>query len=625
MLPSAAHGDSRLSMWLRVRTYAVPPSMIELATGRRTAGDWAGACAAARIDVTLDLRSVARAHGRETAGRLRADLRRLAPDLLRWHMPRIAPDGLLRPGLTLTLARYERPGRAGPLHLVARTPPAWADAGQRIGLALWDPADPAAGHHPHPRPNRRYRLDLHRHLWDASRAGELRDRSGADAPAPPDSDPLGLAPPGHGCAVDRWAAEAAILLRAEGRSAGTFVVRLGRRRLLLAPAPDAAGAPAPGEHRRGSAPADGSAQLPGLRRGSDPADGSPGLYGLRRGPDPAGGTPDRPGQPLRADPADGAPHLHEVPRGADPANAPPDPHGPPRGAGPTGVPTALPGPPCGTGTFPAGPELPCRPGPAGAPPAPPELRRRTGQSSEPSAPPGLPRRTHPGKGAVGGGAPRLRIVGEVPAGGLSAVPVLPDAATWVVPDLELLRAGLIGADRLHPLVAAALVPGEAAFDAAGDPDPVAPARQVECRGATHWIGLVDGVLVPLDHDPDEIRREELLAALGGPPLPCLRVIDEAHRRPDCLTGVRERLDHGDTVGALAVVEALLGPGAVLREGPLRDELTAAAERRIAYGLYRAGLTGAGQTPAGQTPAGVSPRTGRGRRPTRRQNRVVTFF
>ncbi|MDN3261581.1 hypothetical protein QWJ26_17525 [Streptomyces sp. CSDS2] len=42
---------SRLSMWQRVRQYAVPPSMIETAAARRAAGDWAGACAAARIDV----------------------------------------------------------------------------------------------------------------------------------------------------------------------------------------------------------------------------------------------------------------------------------------------------------------------------------------------------------------------------------------------------------------------------------------------------------------------------------------------------------------------------------------------------------------------------------------------
>ncbi|WP_244189612.1 hypothetical protein [Streptomyces incarnatus] len=564
MLPSTAHGDSRLSMWLRVRTYAVPPSMIELATRRRTAGDWAGACAAARIDVDLDLRSVARVHGREIAARLRADLRRLAPDLLRWHMPRIAPDGLLRPGLTLTLARYERPGRAGPLHLVARTPPAWADAGQRIGLALFDPADPPAGRHPHPHPHRRYRLDLHRHLWDASRSGELRARSGAVGPAPPDLDPLGLVPPGSGCAVARWAAEAGLLLRADGHSGGPFAVRLGAgRRVLLTVTADGGGAPEP----------------IGQRHGPDPADGAPGPARLRqrgrtRHIADGGDAPDSAGNGRGVHPDDGTPgparkrHHGQARHVADGSDAP-YPAAFPRGAGADGV---------------------------------------HGRA-------GLPYRV-----ANGDGVPRLRIVDEVPTGGLSAVPVLPDAATWVAPDLELLRAGLIGADRLHPLVAAALVPGRTASGAVRDPDPVERARRVECRGATHRIGLADGVLVALDHDRAEIRREELLAALGGPPLPCLRVIDEAHRRPDCLAGVRERLDHGDTEGALAVVEGLLGPGAVLREGPLRDELTAAAERRIAYGLYRAGLTD-----PGDTSTHPSRRTGRGRRLTRRQARTVTFF
>lgn len=243
MLTQTATGNSRLSFWLRVREFAVPPSTIESATARRRAGDWAGACAAAGIDTDLNLRSVARSHGRELAARIRADLRHLAPDLLRWHMPRIAPDGLLRPGLTIALARYDTPGRDGacPPHLVIRTPPAWADAGQRISLALWDgtPAGPGARHHPHPRPDRRFRLDLHRHLWDARRAGELRVRSGADRqPDAGDSvlaglEPPGTLPPGYRCAVDRWAAEAGILLRAEGRSTGSVTVRLGARRRLV--------------------------------------------------------------------------------------------------------------------------------------------------------------------------------------------------------------------------------------------------------------------------------------------------------------------------------------------------------------------------------------------------------
>ncbi|WP_329625344.1 hypothetical protein OG357_37420 [Streptomyces sp. NBC_01255] len=451
MLTSTANGASRLSLWLRVREFAVPPSMIETASTRRLGGDWAGACAAAGIDVDLDLRSVGRVHGRELARRVRDDLRHLAPDLLRWHMPRIAPDGLLRPGLTIALARYGQTGPDGAEpapHLVVRTPPAWADAGQRISLALWDghPTG-AAARHPHPRPSRRFRLDLHRHLWDARRADELRVRSGdgrEPAPAPaPASGPAELLtvplPPGLSCAVDRWAAEAELVNRAEGRpGGGAVVVRLGsRRRVLLEPL------------------LDGFAAV----------------------------TPQSPQTPQTPEPAEPSENLADT------------------------------------------------------------------------------------------------------------LPVLPDAATWVLPDLELLRAGLVEVDRLHPLVAAALVPDHRPTGPFRPPDPAGQPRLVECRGARHRIGLVDGVLAALDHEPAEVGREELLAALTGTPLPCLQAIDEAHRRPDCLTGVRERLDHGDTAGALAVVESLLGPDALLRGGALRDELEAAAHRRITYGLYRAGLIG----------------------------------
>jgi hypothetical protein len=372
--------------------------MIESATARRMVGDWAGACAAARVDVDLDLRSVRRARGQPFAAQLRADLRQLAPDLLRWHFPRIRPDGRLRPGLTVTLARYAS------VHLVARTPPAWADAGQRISLALWDAAKPAAGvgAHPHPRPDRRFRLDLHRHLWDVRRTGELPER--------------------HDLAENRWIAEAALLCQAD-ECTGSVVVRLdARHRLLVDP---------------------------------DRQTVTPVYRGVRW-------------------------------------------------------------------------------------------------------------------------------------------PVLPDAATWPLPDLELLHAGLIDADRLHPLVAAALLPDHRPAGASRSPD---RSRLVECRGATHRIGVVNGVLAPLDHNPDEIRREELLAALGGAPLPCLQAIDTAHRHPESLVDIRARLDHGDTAGALSAVEALLGPDAVLRSGSLRDELEAAAQRRVTHGLYRAGLSGRGPAPA----------------------------
>ncbi|MFC9292987.1 hypothetical protein ACFTWH_06275 [Streptomyces sp. NPDC057011] len=445
-----ADGDSRPSFWPRVREFAVPPSMIETATARRHAGDWAGACAAAGIDIDLNLRSTARTHGHDLASRIRADLRHLAPDLLRWHMPRIAPDGLLRPGLTIPLARYDTAGHddgTRPVHLVARTAPPWADGGQRISLALWDGSRDGAGacRHPRPRPDRRFRLDLHRHLWDARRTGELRLRHGAVGP--PRSD--GRAEDHRaddGRATDRWAAEAQILLAAEGRSTGAVTVRLGARdRLVL-----------------------------------------------------------------------------ELVAAGD-------------GAGP------------------------------------PTLRAAPGRAD----------------------------------GSASALPVLPDAATWVLPDLDLLRTGSITADRLHPLVASALVPDGSQAAASRAPDRAGAPHLVECRGALHRIGLVDGVLAPLDHHPDEIRREELLAALSGTPMPCLQAIDTAHRQPDCLTGVRERLAHGDTAGALAVVEGLLGPDAVLRDGALRDALEAAALRRVTYGLFRAGLAGPG--PGRIHPGAVRPR------------------
>jgi hypothetical protein len=453
MLIDIANG--RLSLWRRVRAYAVPPSMIETATVRREAGDWAGACAAARVDVDLDLRTLARRHGREFTARLRRDLRRLAPDLLRWHLPRIAPDGLLRPGLTVPLARYEGVGgdARGPVSLVVRTDPAWADAGQRISLALWDPSarDAASRRHPHPAPSRRHRLDLHRHLWDASRSGELPARS-ASGVSPADRDawpePLRALPPKARYAVGRWADEAGVVLTAEGCGpaaegrgpAGGVLVRLGGRgRLALDVAHD-----------------DGGAwRITGARR--------------------------------------------------------------------------------------------------------------------------------PRPGAAAG------------------LPVLPDAATWVPPDLDLLAAGLVEPHELHPLVAAALAPGHppaAAALAPGHPPAPAVAAErraedagvVECRGELHRIGQVDGVFSPLDHDPVELRREALLVALGGPPLPCLRAVDAALRNPECLSGVRERLAHGDADGALGIVVSLLGPQAVLRQGELLDALEAAVEQRTARGLFRAGLS-----------------------------------
>ncbi|MGJ5890580.1 hypothetical protein ACSCBZ_01350 [Streptomyces niveiscabiei] len=492
----AHHLTDGTLFWPRVRRYAVPPAMIKTATARRETGDWAGACAAARVEVDLELGSAKHAYGTALVSRLRADLRHLAPDLLRWHMPRTAPDGLLRPALTIPLARYDTDGRA--LWLVVRTPPAWADAGQRMSLALWDgnlAGDALARRHPHPHPSRRFRLDLHRHLWDARRAGELAERATADDQ--------------H--ATRRWHTEAALLLDAEGLPAGPVEVRVGGRRRVV----DTRESPLGGGRFAVDA-----GSLGGVGEFASDAELPGGVGEFAAGAESLGWAGEF---------AAYSGSLGRVREFAAYIGSP----------GRVREFVARAEPPARVGEFASYVELPV---------------------------PIRPFTPHPRA---------------------TPLPLLPDASTHPLPDLVLLRAGALDAGDLHPLVADALAPGCAR---SSEPAPDQSHRFVDCRGERHRIGFVGGVLAPLDHAPEQLRREELLTALSGTPLPCLRVIDEAHRRPDCLTGVRERLEHGDTAGALAVVEELLGPDAVLRDGPLKDALAEAAERRVVYGLYRAGLS-----------------------------------
>ncbi|MGW2962492.1 hypothetical protein ACWDGI_29075 [Streptomyces sp. NPDC001220] len=539
MATHPVYEDTRLLLWRRVREFAVPPAMIETATARRAAGDWAGACAAAGFDVDLNLRDLARTRGRDVMERIRADLRRLAPELLRWHLPRIAPDGLLRPGLTMPLARYDV--GQGAVELVARTPPAWADAGQRVSLAIWDGnlREPTARGHPHPRPSRRFRFDLHRHLWDAGAAGDLRTRSGGERTH------TGFA------AGPRTHSDLAVEPRTDLGFVANPRTDLG---FVVGPRPHSDLAVGPARTDLGF--------VAEPRTHSDLA--------IEPRTDLGFAVEPRTDLDFAVEPR---PHPGPA--------VEPRPH---PGAGP--LPSS-----CAIDRWADEGRI---------------VLRAEGRDS--------------GTVAVHlRGRQRLALhlaadgtTSTSPGGHTGSLPVLPDAATWTLPDLELLRAGLIDAGQLHPLVAEALVSGYTPAARIRNADPAGQPRLVECRGALHRIGLVDGVLSPLDHARDELRREELLVALGGPPLPCLRVIDEAHRRPDCLTGVRERLDHGDIAGALAVVEGLLGPEAVLRDGPLRDELESAARRRIAYGLYRAGLAGPGTGPV---------RTRQRRRPRSRDPRL----
>ncbi|WP_433444764.1 hypothetical protein [Nonomuraea sp. CA-141351] len=91
---------------------AVPMWMIEAATERRLAGDVEGACAATGIDLDIDFAKVAEACGLETADVIADDLRHLAPDLPRWHMPRVLhPPGAIW-NWTGVLRRYLAGGGA---------------------------------------------------------------------------------------------------------------------------------------------------------------------------------------------------------------------------------------------------------------------------------------------------------------------------------------------------------------------------------------------------------------------------------------------------------------------------------------------------------------------------------
>ncbi|TVZ79706.1 ankyrin repeat domain-containing protein [Streptomyces sp. BK340] len=213
----------------RIRRYAVPGRMIERATERRLAGDWRGACAAANVDVAFDPAEVAGHCGDEVAAALEDDLRHFAPDLLRWHLPRVLGGRTtLATDTTVVLARYrpkaaDEGRRATPyLHI---TTPAMIDGPQRIALRFSTVTDEqAAGVFGRTTQDWRYA----RHLWDARHAAELRERcGGSDRPpflhadaTPRGTDELPAADPGDGDPAAR--AEWVTLLHQRGEIQAAF-------------------------------------------------------------------------------------------------------------------------------------------------------------------------------------------------------------------------------------------------------------------------------------------------------------------------------------------------------------------------------------------------------------------
>jgi hypothetical protein len=176
---SATLSRSRAHAAVSARRFGIPPGMIAAATRRRLSGDWRGACAAADVEVQLNLDAVLARHGADITASLLGDLRALAPDLLRWHLPRASHGcGRLLGGLVVPLARYpdrgggQRSRSGGVLTLVAATPDYALAAGERIVLTTLEPQWTAADSRGS---LQRYGLCDQRMFWDSACARGLAD------------------------------------------------------------------------------------------------------------------------------------------------------------------------------------------------------------------------------------------------------------------------------------------------------------------------------------------------------------------------------------------------------------------------------------------------------------------
>ena len=188
---TATLSGTRAEAAVAARRYGVPPTMIEAAAERRALGDWRGACAAADVDVDVRVNpdSLRRRYGSSVAEQLLGDLRELAPDLLRWHLPRRAHGaGELLEGLLVPLADYnfgDGGSGGGRLTLAAATPRFALDAGERIVLTVLE-SDSRTGRFLDPdrvtrallegvqiRMAERHSLRRHRMFWSASAASDL--------------------------------------------------------------------------------------------------------------------------------------------------------------------------------------------------------------------------------------------------------------------------------------------------------------------------------------------------------------------------------------------------------------------------------------------------------------------
>ncbi|GAA2401044.1 hypothetical protein Cme02nite_59090 [Catellatospora methionotrophica] len=435
--------DAELTVWQRIRRYAVPPRMIAECTDRRLAGDWRGACAAGRVDTDIDLAAVGRAHGAQVAERVEAELLDFAPDLLRWHLPRaLGGRTSLATGLTFTLAPdLDRVGQDTVALQVEL--PKTVDGSQRLRLTV-----AALGKAPGP--------ELPGCLWRGRDASGLRQAYGGDGQRLPFLTPDGAPVPFAGFATAEGEGAPA---RAERSAAQLAAGRLAQA------------------WREAGLELDET--LPAARYSQYQVSLDQ-VLGQR---------------------------LHLV---------------------------------------------------ALAPAVRGLARRYAAEGVTLNADWRLRFLFTPDGDTV-----RVRMLGDERRGEL---PALAEPLYRVPPDLELLYRGLIAPADLHPLVRAALFPDAPGGVATARGPAFAPVR-VRCRGQWHRIDATGGRLVPLDHTPEEVQREQTLRALGGKVAGCFAArqgwTDGSTRLPRALRQQRRELMqtilHGDTDTLLELLDAGLDP------------------------------------------------------------------
>jgi hypothetical protein len=163
----SGHDPLDLTTWQRIRQYAVPPRMIEESTKARESGDWRAACAAADVDIAFDPDTLRKRFGAADTARLEAELHALAPDLMRWHLPRaLGGYTTLATGSSLMLSPSVKRVKADTPVLVVRMPPS-VRGSQRLVL------DVVAATAELP--------DVAPYRWDARAAADLRIAVGGSA------------------------------------------------------------------------------------------------------------------------------------------------------------------------------------------------------------------------------------------------------------------------------------------------------------------------------------------------------------------------------------------------------------------------------------------------------------